>query len=36
MNMHMHTPMRVGQGWDTHLLVPGRRLVLGGVDIAHH
>ena len=36
MNMHMHTPMRVGQGWDTHLLVPGRRLVLGGVEIPHH
>ena len=34
--MNMHTPMRVGQGWDTHLLVPGRRLVLGGVEIPHH
>ena len=29
-------PMRVGQGWDTHLLVPGRALVLGGVAIEHH
>ena len=28
--------MRVGQGWDTHLLVPGRDLVLGGVNIPHH
>lgn len=25
--------MRVGQGFDVHALVPGRRLVLGGVDI---
>lgn len=24
---------RVGQGWDVHRLVPGRRLVLGGVEI---
>jgi len=28
--------MRVGQGWDTHMLVPGRDLVLGGVNIPHH
>lgn len=27
--------MRVGQGYDLHRLVPGRRLVLGGVEIAH-
>ena len=26
---------RVGEGWDTHALVTGRRLVLGGVEIAH-
>jgi 2-C-methyl-D-erythritol 2,4-cyclodiphosphate synthase len=25
--------MRVGQGFDAHRLVPGRRLVLGGVEI---
>ena len=25
--------IRVGEGWDTHALVPGRRLVLGGVEI---
>ena len=25
--------LRVGEGWDTHALVPGRKLVLGGVDI---
>ena len=27
--------MRVGQGWDTHVLVKDRPLVLGGVVIAH-
>lgn len=27
--------IRVGEGWDTHALVPGRRLVLGGVEIPH-
>lgn len=27
---------RIGEGWDIHALVPGRRLVLGGVEIAHH
>jgi 2-C-methyl-D-erythritol 2,4-cyclodiphosphate synthase len=27
---------RIGEGWDTHALVPGRRLVLGGVHIPHH
>ena len=26
---------RIGEGWDVHALVPGRRLVLGGVDIPH-
>jgi 2-C-methyl-D-erythritol 2,4-cyclodiphosphate synthase len=26
---------RVGEGWDTHALVPGRKLILGGVEIAH-
>ncbi|WP_048440491.1 2-C-methyl-D-erythritol 2,4-cyclodiphosphate synthase [Caenimonas sp. SL110] len=24
---------RIGEGWDIHALVPGRKLVLGGVDI---
>ena len=28
--------MRVGQGFDVHALVPGRKLVIGGVAIAHH
>ena len=27
--------MRIGQGYDVHQLVPGRRLVLGGVEIPH-
>ncbi|MCZ2439333.1 MAG: 2-C-methyl-D-erythritol 2,4-cyclodiphosphate synthase [Burkholderiales bacterium] len=32
----MKTPsMRVGEGWDTHALVAGRPLVLGGVTIPH-
>ena len=26
---------RVGQGFDVHALVPGRRLILGGVEIPH-
>ncbi|HPT49611.1 MAG TPA: 2-C-methyl-D-erythritol 2,4-cyclodiphosphate synthase [Accumulibacter sp.] len=28
--------MRVGQGCDIHALVPGRKLILGGVEIPHH
>jgi len=28
--------MRVGQGFDVHPLVPGRKLVIGGVHIPHH
>lgn len=28
-------PLRIGEGWDTHALVTGRPLVLGGVTIAH-
>jgi len=27
--------MRIGEGWDTHALVEGRPLVLGGVTIPH-
>ncbi len=27
--------MPVGHGWDVHRLVPGRRFVLGGVEIPH-
>jgi 2-C-methyl-D-erythritol 2,4-cyclodiphosphate synthase len=29
------TQLRIGEGWDTHALVPGRKLVLGGVDIPY-
>ena len=28
--------MRIGQGYDVHALVSGRRLVIGGVDIPHY
>ena len=27
------TALRIGEGWDTHALVPGRPLVIGGVEI---
>jgi 2-C-methyl-D-erythritol 2,4-cyclodiphosphate synthase len=27
--------IRVGEGWDIHALVDGRKLMLGGVEIAH-
>jgi 2-C-methyl-D-erythritol 2,4-cyclodiphosphate synthase len=29
------TRLRIGEGWDTHQLVTGRALVLGGVTIPH-
>ncbi|WP_136417362.1 2-C-methyl-D-erythritol 2,4-cyclodiphosphate synthase [Herbaspirillum sp. ST 5-3] len=28
-------PFRIGQGYDCHALVPGRRLIIGGVSIPH-
>jgi ribose/xylose/arabinose/galactoside ABC-type transport system permease subunit len=28
-------PFRIGEGWDTHALVPGRPLIIGGVTIPH-
>ena len=28
--------MRIGQGFDVHAFAPGRRLVIGGVEIPHH
>ena len=31
----MSVNMRIGEGWDVHALVPGRKLMLGGVEIAH-
>ncbi|NBX22461.1 MAG: 2-C-methyl-D-erythritol 2,4-cyclodiphosphate synthase, partial [Betaproteobacteria bacterium] len=27
--------IRIGEGWDTHQLVEGRKLILGGVEIPH-
>ena len=36
MNARIKPPLwRIGEGWDTHALVEGRRLVLGGVEIPH-
>ncbi|MFY8088776.1 MAG: 2-C-methyl-D-erythritol 2,4-cyclodiphosphate synthase, partial [Rubrivivax sp.] len=28
-------PFRIGEGWDTHALVVGRPLVLGGITLPH-
>jgi 2-C-methyl-D-erythritol 2,4-cyclodiphosphate synthase len=28
-------PLRIGEGWDTHQLVTGRPLILGGITIPH-
>ena len=28
-------PFRVGEGWDTHALVAGRPLIIGGVTVPH-
>ena len=37
-----HTPdlpampnFRIGEGWDCHALVPGRKLMIGGVEVPH-
>ena len=27
--------LRIGEGWDVHALVPGRKLTIGGVEIPH-
>ncbi len=27
---------RIGEGWDIHALVPGRKLILGGVELPFH
>jgi 2-C-methyl-D-erythritol 2,4-cyclodiphosphate synthase len=36
MNARIKPPIwRIGEGWDTHALIEGRRLVLGGVEIPH-
>ncbi len=34
--MSSHPNMRIGEGWDVHALVPGRPLIIGGVQIPHH
>ena len=26
---------RLGEGWDVHALVPGRKLILGGIEVPH-
>ena len=31
----MSIPFRIGQGYDVHALAPGRKLILGGVEIHH-
>jgi 2-C-methyl-D-erythritol 2,4-cyclodiphosphate synthase len=28
-------PYRIGEGWDTHALVEGRKLILGGIHVAY-
>jgi 2-C-methyl-D-erythritol 2,4-cyclodiphosphate synthase len=33
--MNKKPPFRVGQGYDLHVLVPGRKLIIGGVTIPH-
>ncbi len=35
MNKAVAPVFRIGEGWDTHALVIGRPLILGGVDIPH-
>jgi 2-C-methyl-D-erythritol 2,4-cyclodiphosphate synthase len=36
MNQRIKPPLwRIGEGWDTHALVVGRKLILGGVEITH-
>ena len=31
----MSTAMRIGEGWDTHALISGRPLILGGITVPH-
>jgi len=35
MNLTNLMNLRIGEGWDTHALVTGRPLILGGVNIPH-
>lgn len=30
-----HLPFRIGQGYDCHALLEGRKMIIGGVDIPH-
>jgi 2-C-methyl-D-erythritol 4-phosphate cytidylyltransferase / 2-C-methyl-D-erythritol 2,4-cyclodiphosphate synthase len=34
-NERVNMTMRLGEGWDIHALVPGRKLILGGIHIPH-
>ena len=34
-HLKFFSKLRVGQGYDCHALVPGRALIIGGVEIAH-
>lgn len=27
--------IRIGEGWDCHALVPGRKLIIGGIEVPH-
>lgn len=33
--MNKTPTFRIGEGWDVHALVPGRKLIIGGVHIPH-
>ena len=33
--MNIPFSVRVGEGWDVHALVEGRKLILGGVEIPY-
>ena len=35
MNQSKPPTWRIGEGWDVHALVTGRKLILGGVEIPH-
>jgi 2-C-methyl-D-erythritol 2,4-cyclodiphosphate synthase len=35
MPTHPASSFRIGEGWDTHALVPGRKLIIGGVHIPY-
>lgn len=35
MNRPVPPRLRIGEGWDTHALVEGRPLMLGGVEVPH-